>query len=59
MLPEPVNLVYGPRGPGAAHGGAQRPEVMFVLGIAPLVSLEKTGMQKDRPMETVVKEIGI
>ena len=59
MLPEPVHLVYGLRDPAAAHREAQWPGTMFVLEIAPQVSLEMTGMQKDRPMETVVNEIGI
>ncbi len=59
MLPEPVHPVYGLRGPAAAHREAQWPGAMFVLEIAPQVWLEMTGMQKDRPMKTVVNEIGI
>lgn len=59
MLPEPVHLVYGLRGPGAPHREAQWPAAMFVLGTAPQVWLEMTGMQKDRPMKTVSSEIGM
>ncbi len=59
MSLEPVHLVYGFRDPAAVHGEAQWPEAMFVRGMAPQVWLEMTGRQKDRPMKTVVIEIGM